>query len=286
MIEVVAALLEQDGRFLACQRPKEKNCGLMWEFAGGKVEAGETREQALARECREELGVSVEVQQAVAQVTQAYPEYTVHLTLMRVRIKEGEIAPTEHAAWRMMTLEEAKEYAFCPADMRLLNALRGESVDHAARAKALFEQGYNCAQSVVGAFCEEMGLTQAQAMRLSSSMGGGVGGMRDLCGAVSGMALVAGMLWGYDTTGDYEAKKSHYARVRALAEDFRAIHGSMICRELLAGVPGGLQKDPQPRTAEYYAVRPCGRFVQTAARLLEERLYQGTDEAQGSASSL
>ena len=109
-------------------------------------------------------------------------------------------------------------------------------------------------------------------MRLASSFGGGMGGMRETCGAVTGMFMVLGLARGYDTPGDDAAKKAHYARVRALGEAFREKEGTIICRELLASLPGKLQADPLPRTEEYYRVRPCVRFVEEAARLLEQEL--------------
>ena len=150
-------------------------------------------------------------------------------------------------------------------------------MDHAQRARELFLEGCNCAQSVVGAFAPEMGLTQEAAMRLASSFGGGMGGMRETCGAVTGMFLVAGALLGYDNPKDDAAKKAHYARVRALAEAFRAQECTLVCRELLAGLPGKLQADPQPRTEAYYKTRPCVRFVEAAAHLLDQALENRTD---------
>lgn len=120
MIEVVAALIASGDRFLACQRPENKAQPLLWEFLGGKVEPGETREAALVRECMEELGVTVAVQGIVAEVTHVYPEKTVHLTLMRAGIVSGEIKRIEHADIRWVTLEAAKDMPFCPADQELL----------------------------------------------------------------------------------------------------------------------------------------------------------------------
>ena len=148
-------------------------------------------------------------------------------------------------------------------------------MNHADRARELFSQGCNCAQAVVCAFGEETGLTQEQAMRLASSFGGGMGGMRETCGAVTGMFMVLGLAHGYDAPGDDAAKKAHYARVRALGEAFREKEGTILCRELLASLPGKLQADPLPRTEEYYRVRPCVRFVEEAARLLEDELGGG-----------
>ena len=271
MLEVVAALVERDGRFLACRRAPEKARGGMWEFPGGKVEPGETRAQALTRELAEELGVWAEASEQAAQVVHAYDDVTVRLTLLRVTLL-GEPQRLEHADMRFMTMEEAQSEPFCPADRRLLRQLTGESVDHAAKARALFLEGYNCAQAVVGAFADELGMTQRQAVRLASSFGGGMGGMRETCGAVTGMLTVAGLLFGYDSPADDAGKKAHYAHVRALAEAFRAQHETLVCRELLAALPGKLAQDPLPRTPEYYKARPCVRFVETAAGILEHEL--------------
>ncbi len=134
-----------------------------------------------------------------------------------------------------------------------------------ALAKAYFEQGYNCAQSVLLAFCEETGLTKKQAKMLASTFGGGMGRMREVCGAVSAMFMIEGMTRGYDDPADKEGKSAAYARVRALAERFRAKNHSIICRDLLidiATTPGG---EPEERTAEYYERRPCGNYVEDAA---------------------
>ncbi len=147
-------------------------------------------------------------------------------------------------------------------------------MEHQTLARTLFCEGYNCAQSVVGAFHAEMGMTLEEAVRYSSSFGGGMGGLRDTCGAVTGMFLVAGALLGYDDPKDDASKKEHYARIRKLAERFEAVHDTRVCRELLKNLPGKLQQDPLPRTPEYYKVRPCVRFVETAARLLDELLEE------------
>ena len=139
-------------------------------------------------------------------------------------------------------------------------------MNHAEKARDLFREGYNCAQSVVGAFHEEMGLSLSEATRLASSFGGGMGGLRETCGAVTGMFLVAGMLMGYDDPADYDGKKAHYARIRQLAEQFRQKHDTLVCRELLRSLPEKLQKDPQPRTEQYYKVRPFCHISQKCLR--------------------
>ena len=115
-IEVVAVLLWEDDRFLICQRPAEKKRGLLWEFAGGKVENGETGEEALIRECREELDIDILVDSVCADVTHEYPDLTIHLTLYHARIRSGIPRLLEHNDMRWITAEEIPQYAFCPAD--------------------------------------------------------------------------------------------------------------------------------------------------------------------------
>lgn len=149
------------------------------------------------------------------------------------------------------------------------------------KAGALFREGYNCAQAVVIAFCDRTGMDETAAARLASSFGGGMGRLREVCGAVSGMFLVAGMLYGYDEPGNYEQKKEHYARIQYLAKQFSEENGSIICRELL-GLPAGAD-DPKPekRTDAYYARRPCEAKIRAAARLMEAYMEEmernGTD---------
>lgn len=142
-------------------------------------------------------------------------------------------------------------------------------MNHAQKARDLFLSGCSCSQAVFAAFADEFGMDQDTALRLASSFGGGMGGMRETCGAVSGMLMAAGMKWGYSEVGDLDIKTAHYARVRSLIEGFKAEHGTIVCRELLIAL-GELKKDPSARTAEYYKVRPCVMFVETAARLLDE----------------
>lgn len=124
MLEVVAALIWKNDRFLACQRPAHKARGLLWEFAGGKVEPGETKEQALIRECKEELGVDLEVGQVFLQVTHAYPDLTVHLTLFQAKIVSGTLQKLEHEDLRWITVNEIDQYDFCPADQVILEHLK------------------------------------------------------------------------------------------------------------------------------------------------------------------
>lgn len=128
--EVVAALLWRGDRFLACQRPAHKARGLLWEFVGGKVEPGESKQAALIRECREELGVEIAVGNVYLEVTHTYPDLTIHLTLFAGHILEGEPQKLEHHDLRWITPAEIPQYAFCPADQVILEKLlahgRGE----------------------------------------------------------------------------------------------------------------------------------------------------------------
>ena len=124
MTEVVAALIWEGDRFMACQRPAHKARGLLWEFVGGKVEPNETKEEALIRECREELGVTVAVEDIFMEVTHEYPDLTVHLTLFNARIEEGTPQKIEHNDIQWLTIEEIDEFAFCPADEEILKKLK------------------------------------------------------------------------------------------------------------------------------------------------------------------
>ena len=142
-------------------------------------------------------------------------------------------------------------------------------MNHEQQAVQYFQDGYNCAQAVFLAFAPDLGMERAAAARLSSSFGGGMGRLREVCGAVSGMLMAAGALYGYDTPGDDVQKAAHYALVQALAGQFREAHSTILCRELL-NRPGPESPTPEARTPDYYASRPCARFVGTAARILEE----------------
>ena len=124
MIDVVAALIWDGDRFLACQRPAHKARGLLWEFVGGKVEPGETRQQALIRECREELDVLLSVGDVFMEVDHVYPDLTVHLTLFHASIAEGTPQKLEHNDIRWITVEEIDNYPFCPADEEILRELK------------------------------------------------------------------------------------------------------------------------------------------------------------------
>ena len=141
---------------------------------------------------------------------------------------------------------------------------------HAEQAQALFMQGYNCAQAVFAAFCDETGLTQQQALKLASGFGGGVGGMREVCGAVSGLTLTLSAIYGYDAPDDRAAKLALYHGVQEAAERYRAENGSIICRELLGLSQDVKNVDPAPRTQEYYKKRPCPELVAMAAQIADD----------------
>lgn len=146
---------------------------------------------------------------------------------------------------------------------------------HEEKALRYFTDGANCAQAVVMAYAEDLGMDEKTAARLASSFGGGIGRLREVCGAVSGMMMVYGFLRGYDDLKDPDLKKAHYANVQALANKFREENGSIVCRELLA-LHENEQNDPTPtpRDAKFFHSRPCMGFVQCAARLLDEALIK------------
>ena len=123
LTEVAAALIWQDGKFMICQRPRNKSCGLLWEFVGGKAEKGETLEQALIRECMEELDVTVSVGDVFMDVIHEYPDITVHLTLFSATIAEGTPKLLEHNDLKWITPQEIPDYEFCPADKDILKRI-------------------------------------------------------------------------------------------------------------------------------------------------------------------
>ena len=146
------------------------------------------------------------------------------------------------------------------------------NMDHGEEARRLFLMGYNCAQSVFCAFRDKMGMTLDEAARLSSSFGGGMGRLREVCGGVSGALLALGAICGYDIPGDDEAKKNHYQLVQNYARRFREKNGTIVCRELLKDVPVTPGDIPEARTPEFYERRPCLRLVGEAAAILDEML--------------
>ena len=143
---------------------------------------------------------------------------------------------------------------------------------HAEKAKAYFEQGYNCSQAVTLAFAEEMGLDVDTAAKMASSFGGGLGRLREICGCVSGMALAAGAMFGYSDPKAREEKADHYALIQKLAEEFKVKNGSIICRELLAGINNDTNPVPEERTENYYKKRPCADLCYMAAEILEREI--------------
>ena len=143
---------------------------------------------------------------------------------------------------------------------------------HSELAVENFMRGYNCSQAVVVAFCDVTGMKPQYAARLSSSFGAGMGRMREVCGAVSGMLLVAGLLYGYGTPGDEESKKAHYKLVQALAGKFREREQSIVCREILKNPPS--DPNPTPRNEEFYKKRPCARLVALAAQILDDYIRE------------
>lgn len=124
MTEVVAALIRLQDRFLICQRPPHKARGLLWEFVGGKVEPGESLEAALIRECREELDITLEVQEVFTQVVHEYPDISIRLTLFNCRLPEGEPRLLEHIALAWITPDQISDYDFCPADREILKTIK------------------------------------------------------------------------------------------------------------------------------------------------------------------
>lgn len=140
------------------------------------------------------------------------------------------------------------------------------------KAKALFKQGFNCSQSVVAACADLYDMDETTAMRVAASFGGGIGRMRQTCGAACGMFLLAGLENGSTIPGDAEGKKNNYALVQDLAAQFKQENGSLICAELLGIAPKPQEPTPAPRTKEYYKKRPCVEMVGNAVRIYLETL--------------
>ena len=130
MVEVVAALIWDKDKFMICQRPANKARALLWEFVGGKVEPGETKEQALIRECREELAITLKVEDVFMDVVHEYPDITVHLTLFHASIAEGAPQKLEHNDIKWITPDEIPFYNFCPADTEILKKIRAVKTAH------------------------------------------------------------------------------------------------------------------------------------------------------------
>lgn len=144
------------------------------------------------------------------------------------------------------------------------------------KAKALFEQGYNCAQSVFGAFAEETGMDFDTAVKLASGFGGGLGRMREVCGAVSGMCMAASLLYGYSDPKATTEKRDTYQLIQDMAGEFKSENRSIICRQLLGlEAPEGTAT-PETRTPEYYKKRPCGELVKMCAEIMEKHINERT----------
>ena len=141
-------------------------------------------------------------------------------------------------------------------------------MDRSEYAGELFVKGYNCAQSVAMAFADLMGMEEAAVSRLASPFGGGISRLREVCGAISGMLMVYGTLYGYDTCNDDDRKHQVYQDGQALVEGFRSQIGTILCREILDNPPS--DPNPTPRTEAFYKERPCARMVMTAAKLMED----------------
>lgn len=140
------------------------------------------------------------------------------------------------------------------------------------KAAELFKKGYNCAQAVATAFCEETGLSEEQTAKLVSGFGGGMGRMREVCGAVSGMVFVLSALEGYSDPNEKDGKRDLYATIQRLADKFKEKEGSLICRDLLKGTGADASPTPDERNAEYYKKRGCVGCVECAAGILDEYL--------------
>ncbi|MBE6824446.1 MAG: C_GCAxxG_C_C family protein [Ruminococcaceae bacterium] len=140
------------------------------------------------------------------------------------------------------------------------------------KAKSLFLEGYNCAQAVFGAFADDLSLDFEFAMKLSSGFGGGMGRLREVCGAVSGMFMVLDMKHGYTSPTDVESKKKLYSHIQNLAKSFEKENGSIICKELLGLSEKKSDPTPQNRTQEYYKKRPCAELVEIAANIVDDYL--------------
>lgn len=137
-----------------------------------------------------------------------------------------------------------------------------------------FYNGYNCAQSVLLAFAPSVGLDEKTALMLSSSFGGGMGRLREVCGAVSAMFMIAGLLKGYTSCNDDCTKQKHYELIQELANEFKEKQGSIICRDILGEENTPISSVPSKRTEEYYDTRPCANCIKTAAEIIETRLLK------------
>lgn len=144
--------------------------------------------------------------------------------------------------------------------------------NHSQTAKELFEKGYNCSQSVFATYAQDFGIDIDTALKISSSFGGGMGRLREVCGALSGIFMVVGLAKGYTSPIDKEAKAKHYERIQYLAKEFEKCHGSIICRKLLGLGCNTDSPIPSERSEEYYKSRPCAQFIYDACEILDKYL--------------
>ena len=153
-----------------------------------------------------------------------------------------------------------------------MDSVKFSAEERALRAKEFFNKGYNCAQSVALAYADITSLDEEMVAKITASFGGGMGRLREVCGAVSGMAFVASFISPCPTADNAEAKKANYALVQHFAEKFREQNGSIVCRQLLGLEQPKDEPTPSPRTAEYYKKRPCAEYVYDAALIVGEYL--------------
>lgn len=146
-------------------------------------------------------------------------------------------------------------------------------MDHSQRAYELFMEGCNCSQSVFAAFSDVTGIDREFALRLSSSFGGGMGRLREVCGAFSGLLMVMGAVYGYSDVSDPYLKSEHYRLVQKLAARFKEETGSLICRDHL-GLSGASEPESPVRTEDFYKTRPCAKLIMTAARIADEYISE------------
>ena len=152
--------------------------------------------------------------------------------------------------------------------------------DKAKKAEELFLSGYNCAQSVFCAFCEDFGIDFEVGLKMTSSMGGGMGRLREVCGAVSAMFMIAGISKGYSEPANDELKAKHYELIQNLASMFKSKYNTIICRELLELPFSGADSPiPSRRTEQYYKERPCEHFIRYAAEIIETQLLNNRSES-------
>ena len=149
-----------------------------------------------------------------------------------------------------------------------------------AAARELFYEGYNCAQAVFCAFCDQTGFSLEQAAKTASGLGGGMGRLREVCGAFGGAVLALSCIEGYSDPKDPAAKAALYARVQELGRRFGEAHGSIVCRELLSGLPVTTGGAPEPRTEAFYKKRPCPQLIFDAAQILSDVLAERSAEGE------